>query len=119
MDKISLLFTACSQPLRHGFPGTPVAFSLAAILRGEFHEKRIAALVFISVCTSIAWAILGATISSRAYSPASDDLKSRLSASWGTAKEQNPPTANYRHEVISTVETEKGTKQIKTIETFH
>jgi inner membrane protein involved in colicin E2 resistance len=79
--------------------------------------KRIAALVFIFVCTSIAWTILGSTILSRTYSPLSDELKSRVAASWGTAQVQTPPTASYQHEVTRTVEGEKGPKEIKITET--
>jgi hypothetical protein len=75
--------------------------------------KRIAALAFIFVCTSIAWIILGSTIFSRTYSPLSDELKSRVSANWGTAQEQLPPKATYRREFIQTVEDGKETKQIK------
>ena len=75
--------------------------------------KRIAALVFIFVCTSIAWAILGSTILGRTYSPLSGELKSRVAASWGTAQQQTPPKANYEHEFIQIVEGEKGTKKIK------
>ena len=75
--------------------------------------KRIAALVFIFVCTSIAWAILGSTILSRTYSPMSGELKSRVAASWGTAQEQPPPTASYQQEVKSIVPDKKGLKEIK------
>ena len=58
--------------------------------------KRIAALSFIFVCTSVAWMILGATITSRTDSPQSSELKSRVAASWGTAQKQSPPTASYQ-----------------------
>jgi hypothetical protein len=78
--------------------------------------KRIAALVFIFVCTSIAWAILGSTILARTYSPLSCELKSRVAASWGTAQQQTPPKANYEHEFIQIVEGEKGPKKIKKTE---
>jgi hypothetical protein len=78
--------------------------------------KRIAALVFIFVCTSIAWAILGSTILARTYSPLSGELKSRVAASWGTAQQQTPPKANYEHEFIEIVESEKGPKKIKKTE---
>jgi hypothetical protein len=78
--------------------------------------KRIAALVFIFICTSIAWAILGSTILARTYSPLSGELKSRVAASWGTAQEQTPPKANYEHEFIEIVESEKGPKTIKKTE---
>jgi hypothetical protein len=78
--------------------------------------KRIAALVFIFVCTSIAWAILGSTILARTYSPLSGELKSRVAASWGTAQQQTPPKANFEHEFIQIVEGEKGPKKIKKTE---
>jgi inner membrane protein involved in colicin E2 resistance len=79
--------------------------------------KRIGALVFIFVCTSIAWAILGSTILERTYSPLSGELKSRVAASWGTAQKQTPPKASYQHEVIQVIEDKKGPKKIKKIET--
>jgi inner membrane protein involved in colicin E2 resistance len=78
--------------------------------------KRIGALVFIFVCTSIAWLILGATIVSRTYSPLSDELKSRVASNWGTAQEQAPPKATYRREYMRTVETAKETKLIASTE---
>src|ERR1700730_12723752 len=75
--------------------------------------KRIGALVFIFVCTSIAWAILGSTILERTYSPLSGELKSRVAASWGTAQKQTPPKASYQHEVVQVIEDKKGRKKIK------
>jgi inner membrane protein involved in colicin E2 resistance len=76
--------------------------------------KRIGALVFIFVCTSIAWLILGATIVSRSYSPLSDELKSRVASNWGTAQEQAPPKATYRRELITFEGSGKDAKQIST-----
>jgi inner membrane protein involved in colicin E2 resistance len=78
--------------------------------------KRIGALVFIFVCTSIAWLILGATIVSRTYSPLSDQLKSRVASNWGTAQEQSPPTATYQREVTRIVDAGKDVKEIKKLE---
>ncbi len=78
--------------------------------------KRIAALAFIFVCTSIAWIILGATIFARTDSPLSSELESRVAKSWGTAQEQSPPTATYQHEVVRTVQDEKGTHEVKSTE---
>jgi inner membrane protein involved in colicin E2 resistance len=80
--------------------------------------KRIAALAFIFVCTSIAWIILGSTICFRTNSPLSGELKSRVAGNWGTAQEQSPPMASYQHEFIRTVENGKETKQIKVSETL-
>jgi inner membrane protein involved in colicin E2 resistance len=79
--------------------------------------KRIAALVCIFVCTSIAWAILGSTILARTYSPLSGELKSRVAASWGTAQEQTPPTASYQHEVIQLEHDKEKVKEVKTTTT--
>jgi inner membrane protein involved in colicin E2 resistance len=79
--------------------------------------KRIAALVCIFVCTSIAWAILGSTILARTYSPLSGELKSRVAASWGTAQEQTPPTASYLHEVIQLEHVKEKVKEVKTTTT--
>jgi len=78
--------------------------------------KRIAALSFIFVCTSIAWIILGTTIFARSDSPVSSELKSRVAASWGTAQQQSPPTASFNHEVVSEIVTDKGPTEVKTTE---
>ena len=56
--------------------------------------KRIAAIVFIFVCTSIAWMILGATVSYRTNST-DEELHSRVSTIWGTVQSQSPPFAHY------------------------
>jgi inner membrane protein involved in colicin E2 resistance len=79
--------------------------------------KRIAALVFIFVCTSVAWVILGSTIMVRTYSTLSDELKSRVAASWGTEQSQTPPKASYQREVVRTEVDKDGKKQlVKTME---
>lgn len=56
--------------------------------------KRIAAIIFIFVCTSIAWMILGGTISYRTYN-ADDQLHQRVASNWGSEQTQLPPSANY------------------------
>lgn len=56
--------------------------------------RQIFALVFIFVCTTIAWVILGATISSRTYS-SNDQLQGHVASTWGTEQQQSPPTAIY------------------------
>ena len=78
--------------------------------------KRIAAIGFIVICTSIAWAILGSTIFYRTYST-DEQLKSRVSSSWGTAQEQTPPTAGYQvvsHKQVAS--TENGITAVRTVE---
>jgi hypothetical protein len=56
--------------------------------------RRILAIAFIFVCTSIAWAILGSTIFARTYDFQSS-LGSRVAAIWGSAQLQKPPSASY------------------------
>ena len=56
--------------------------------------KRIAAIIFIFVCTSIAWMILGGTISYRTYStPTINCITRRFQL--GQRTKQLPPFANY------------------------
>jgi inner membrane protein involved in colicin E2 resistance len=78
--------------------------------------KRIAAIGFIVICTSIAWAILGSTIFYRTYST-DEQLKSRVSSSWGTAQEQTPPTAGYQvvsHKQVTS--TQNGITTVRTVD---
>jgi len=56
--------------------------------------RQIAALVFIFICTTIAWMILGATITSRTDS-SNEQLQGHVASTWGTPQEQSPPTAAY------------------------
>jgi inner membrane protein involved in colicin E2 resistance len=78
--------------------------------------KRIAAIAFIFVCTSVAWVILGSTIFARTYSPLSGELKSRVAASWGTAQEQSPPAASYQR-VTKRLVPDNDKKTVKEITT--
>jgi inner membrane protein involved in colicin E2 resistance len=57
--------------------------------------RQLAALVFIFVCTTIAWMILGGTLTSRTYS-SNDQLQGRVASTWGSPQEQCPPTAVYK-----------------------
>jgi inner membrane protein involved in colicin E2 resistance len=56
--------------------------------------RRIIAIIFIFICTTIAWMILGATIFNRSQSFDSS-LKNRVVSTWGTAQTQTPPSASY------------------------
>jgi inner membrane protein involved in colicin E2 resistance len=70
--------------------------------------RQILALVFIFVCTTIAWIVLGATIFSRTYG-ANEQLQGRVASTWGTSQEQSPPTAHYIvTEQTSSTTVEKG-----------
>jgi inner membrane protein involved in colicin E2 resistance len=70
--------------------------------------RQVLALAFIFVCTSIAWLILGATISHRTYG-SNEQLQGRVASTWGTAQQQSPPTATYRFtDVVSSTTVENG-----------
>ena len=56
--------------------------------------KRIAALVFIFGCTSVAWMILGATIFSRTEN-FGESLRGNVTSTWGGEQQQTPPRACY------------------------
>ena len=70
--------------------------------------RQILALAFIFLCTTIAWMILGSTISSRTYG-ANQQLQGHVASTWGTSQEQSPPTAHYTvTEPISSTTVENG-----------
>ncbi|HEY8187718.1 MAG TPA: inner membrane CreD family protein [Pyrinomonadaceae bacterium] len=78
--------------------------------------KRIIAIAFIFVCTSIAWAILGGTIFARTYDSAANS-NDRVASTWGAAQNQALPSASYTELVPKNEEsTENGKKIIKTIQ---
>lgn len=78
--------------------------------------KRIIAIAFIFVCTSVAWAILGGTIFSRTYFQDSIAANS-VTSTWGAPQDQSPPIASFK-EIVSRNEetTENGKKIVKTIQ---
>src|ERR1044072_7598350 len=57
--------------------------------------KKIIAIVFIFICTSVAWAILGVTLFSRTYDSGAVSAN-QVASLWGTAQNQAPPSASYR-----------------------
>jgi len=72
--------------------------------------KRIAAIVFIFLCTAFAWAILGTTIFQRTYS-SDTSSEVRVASTWGAPQNQLPPTASYDETVPKKeVSTENGKK---------
>jgi len=78
--------------------------------------RRIAAIVFIFLCTAVAWVILGSTILYRTYETDSS-LRSRVASNWGTPHEQGPPSASYQQIVTKTVRTlEEGRAVERTIQ---
>jgi inner membrane protein involved in colicin E2 resistance len=78
--------------------------------------KRIIAIVFIFICTSVAWAILGGTIFTRTYS-SEGVLQNRVVSTWGAPQNQAPPAASFRTVVNRPQETlENGKKIVKTVQ---
>ncbi|MGH9905179.1 MAG: inner membrane CreD family protein, partial [Pyrinomonadaceae bacterium] len=77
--------------------------------------KRIIAIAFIFVCTSIAWLILGGTIFTRTYSSNSVS-ENRVASTWGAPQDQKPPTASFTRIVPKSQETTvNGKKTVTTV----
>ena len=72
--------------------------------------KRIAAIIFIFLCATVAWAILGATIFQRTYSSDSSS-EVRVASTWGAPQNQLPPVASYEETVPKKVVTTENGKQ--------
>jgi len=68
--------------------------------------RQILALAFIFVCTTIAWLILGGTISSRTYG-SNQQLQGHVASTWGMPQQQTPPTAMF-----SVKETKSSTSRV-------
>ena len=73
--------------------------------------KRIAAIVLILCCTSVAWVILGTTIFARTYNVGST-LSDRVVSTWGAPEEQAPPVIAYQWQDVKLVETEEKGKKV-------
>lgn len=56
--------------------------------------NRIAATIFIFICSTIAWVILGRAIEVRTNA-ASAALDGHVQSIWGAAQVQSPPSAAY------------------------
>lgn len=78
-------------------------------------SKRIIAIAFIFICTSVAWAVLGGTIFSRTYS-LDEIAENRVASTWGAPQNQAPPLASFKQLVERKEEsTENGKKIVKTV----
>jgi hypothetical protein len=83
--------------------------------------KRIAAILFIFLCTAVAWAVLGSTIFFRTYS-SNSELRGRVASTWGTPQEQSSPTATYVDSVpkpVTAVENGKEVTRVLQQQTVH
>ncbi len=74
--------------------------------------KRITAIVFIFVCASVAWAVLGTTIFSRTYD-LNQQSEKHVGSTWGTPQNQSPPTASYQQVNIKEQDVVENNKVIK------
>src|SRR5256886_3605720 len=85
----------------------------ASVPGGISMIKRIGAITFIFLCTTVAWAILGATIFQRTYDLGSFS-ENRVVSTWGAPQNQAPPNAAFYEQVAKKEETtENGKKIIK------
>lgn len=77
--------------------------------------KKITAIVFIFFCTSVAWAILGATLFSRTYDSGAISA-GQVESTWGTSQNQGPPTASYKNTTTrQQAVVENGAQVVRTI----
>jgi hypothetical protein len=76
--------------------------------------KRILAIAFIFSCSSIAWMILGGTITARTNA-AGQQLRGRVQSVWGAPQEQITPLAEYDETVPYTERVTEG-GQTKVVE---
>lgn len=74
--------------------------------------KKVAAIAFIFICTSIAWVILGATLFARTYDSSSVS-SSRVESTWGAAQNQGPPRASFFTQVSKEFETVENNQIVK------
>jgi inner membrane protein involved in colicin E2 resistance len=76
--------------------------------------KKIAAIVFIFLCTAFAWGVLGTTIFQRTYSSDSSS-ESRVASTWGAPQNQYPPIASYEEIVPKKEESTENGKKIERV----
>src|SRR5438034_515593 len=76
--------------------------------------KRIAAISFIFLCTTVAWAILGTTIFQRTYDSGSFS-DSRVESTWGAPQSQSPPQASFDEQVPKKETRTENGKAIETV----
>jgi inner membrane protein involved in colicin E2 resistance len=74
--------------------------------------KKIIAIVFIFICTAIAWAILGATIFARTYDSGAVS-SNRVASTWGAQQNQAPPTASFSVPITKQQDVVENGKTIK------
>jgi inner membrane protein involved in colicin E2 resistance len=73
---------------------------------------KIIAIAFIFICTSVAWAILGATIFART-DDSSSASGSQVESTWGAPQNQSPPSASFMRPVTKDTETVENGQIVK------
>ncbi|HEX6769788.1 MAG TPA: hypothetical protein VF208_10595, partial [Candidatus Binatia bacterium] len=73
--------------------------------------RYVMSILFIFICTTIAWAVLGTTIFSRTYSLDST-LKNRVASIWGAPHVQRPPSAHTTKTILRKEEAKEGDKTV-------
>jgi len=76
--------------------------------------KRITAIIFIFICTTVAWAILGATIFQRTYD-SGNVSNSSVASTWGAPQKQLPPTAFFEEVVAKKEVTTQNGARVETV----
>src|SRR5256886_3858323 len=76
--------------------------------------KRIAAITFIFLCTTLAWGILGTTIFQRTYDSGSSS-DNRVESTWGAPQSQSPPAASFDEQVPKKETRTENGKKIETV----
>ncbi|HEY8410313.1 MAG TPA: hypothetical protein VIK76_02880, partial [Pyrinomonadaceae bacterium] len=74
--------------------------------------RKIIAIIFIFICTSVAWAILGATLFARTYDSGSLS-SSKVESTWGSEQNQGPPSASFMKQVPKEGEAVENGKIVK------
>ncbi len=69
--------------------------------------KRILAIVFVYLCTTLAWVILGTTMSIRSTTQ-DEKLKNEVGQLWGTVQVQKAPSVFYVTKQDRRIETDRG-----------
>src|SRR5262249_204459 len=93
-------------PVHGPFPAT---YSVSITVTGGTPLLRqIVALIFIFICTTVAWMILGSTVMYRTQN-SDEQLKARVGSTWGTPKEKSPPVSSYSQiKIVPTTTIENG-----------
>jgi inner membrane protein involved in colicin E2 resistance len=87
------LFSECSQSKNFAAKAATARETHQDLInRSDAMTKRVIAIVFIFICTSAAWGILGTTIFQRTYDSGAVST-SKVASTWGAPQNQGPPLA--------------------------